>query len=205
MLLCWGCERAGQEFLRTESPGGTYVASFVGRPERPGMMFQEHRVRLRIWQRQNALVDDREIHFGDWFDDAFEYGRHEWVRENVLRVGAGGHELDDLLIVRNESSGRLVLSRIWAEDMLFILDLDPGDVLHLPVGGRMRSRYIGIDGLWGNGQELEPSGASFDSFRSPTQFTISIRDDGTAVGRTDRLMPSDSSRTKQNQAVFTGQ
>ena len=92
ILLCFGCERAGSEFLRTHSPGGTYWASFVGRPERPGVILQEHRVRLTFWRGREILASNLKIHFADYLDDAFEYERHEWVRENVLRVGAAGHE-----------------------------------------------------------------------------------------------------------------
>jgi len=191
ILLCFGCERAGREFLRTHSPGGMYLASFVGRPERPGVILQEHRVRLTFWRGGEVLASDREIHFADWLDDAFEHESHEWVRENVLRVGAAGHEFDDLLTVRNDSSRRLLLLRIWAHDMFFIADLEPGVALHLPAGG-IESRYIGIDGLSGNGQNIEPSGEIFHFIRVPTEFIITVGDSDASIGRRDRLQPNES-------------
>ena len=162
------------------------MASFVGRPERPGVIFQEHRVRLSISRGPDVLVRGREIHFADWLDDPFEYESHDWVHENVLRVGSYRRNRDDTLTIRNDSSRRIVLIRIWAADMFFAADLEPKAFLQVAAPGPFKSRWIGINGLWEDGDEIKPFGEVFDSIRGRSEFAISVGDGSTSMRRRER-------------------
>ena len=189
-----GCRPAGPA-IDYRSPSGAYTVQLVGPKTAPKVPLVEHIVSARAYKGATVLIDNREVHFADFFDSSFDsrFSGADWPAENVLRLrsagatGARDRVPDDVVVLENNSGRDIRFLMIDAEDLFFAFDVPAGARLQL--AARPQSPYTDLSrllvgGTFVDGRQIRKAEFHFtlpERAAGAFRYVVDVRAEGVKV------------------------
>lgn len=171
-----------------ESPDKTYVVLLRGKASRPRLPITAHSVYADVYRHGELITRGQELHYGDWFDPAFEnlYPGYTWVNNSTLMFHRrNGHEgALDTLNVTNNTSKSIKFLRVQARDMFLLFDVKPQAQVNLSA-----SPQTWLSGVIAEGEFEDRTSIAFKQvsyqidtwMKGPFTYEITINEAGATI------------------------
>ncbi len=171
--------------LSTTSPNHTYTINLVESLYPPGEPYK-YMVGLKIFRAGNLIADNSRFSGSDDFDRRFgdEYPEHQWMSENLLRLGRKTSPSQyDTIVIRNTTNSVITyFTALGKTEMFMLFDIQPDSVIKLnaqPQTDRDRDlSWIAYSGQLAGGKEIPPGGVNFKihgKYIGPACYCVNIK------------------------------